>query len=53
MIGTEQHRAEQNRTGLFQLEGIYNNHVAQLSEKLRAYQVKHVINGIVQMPLKH
>ena len=36
------------------LEGTYNNHLVQLPDHFRADQkIKHVIKGIVKMPLKH
>jgi len=36
------------------LEGTYNNHLVQLPDHFRADQkFKHVVKGIVQMPLKH
>jgi len=48
-------RIEQNRTKQkFQLEGTYNNHLVQPPDHSRADQkLKHVIKGIVQMPLEH
>lgn len=52
----EQHRADRmgkermRKERLFQLEG--NNHLVQLPEQFGADQkLKHVIKGIVQMPL--
>ena len=45
-------RIEQNRN--FQLKGTYNNHLVQLPDHFRADQkLKHIVKGIVQMPLKH
>ena len=39
---------------MFQLEGTYNDHVVQLSDQFRVNQkLKHGIQVIVQMPLKH
>lgn len=39
---------------LLQLEGTYNDHPVQLSDHFGADQkLKHVIEGIVQMPLEH
>jgi len=36
------------------LKGTYNDHLVQLPEQFRADQkLKHIIKGIVQMPLKH
>ena len=36
---------------IFQLEGIYTDHLVQLPDQLRANQkLKHVITGFVQMP---
>lgn len=40
------------QTGIFQLEGTYNNHLIQLSEPFRADQkLKLILKAIVQMPL--
>ena len=38
---------------MLQLEGMYKDHLVQLPDLFRAYQkVKHIINGITQMPLE-
>ena len=43
---------EQNR--MVQLEGTYNNHLVQLPDHFRAdLKSKHVVKGIIQIPLKH
>ncbi|PKU36123.1 aryl hydrocarbon receptor nuclear translocator-like protein 2 isoform x1 [Limosa lapponica baueri] len=37
-----------------QLEGTYNDHLVQVPDHFRAAQkLKHVVKGIIQMPLKH
>ena len=37
-----------------ELEGTYNDHRVQLPDHFRADQkLKHVIKGVVQMPLQH
>jgi len=45
---------EYNRMEYFQLEETYDDHLVQLPDHFRADQkLKHVIKGVVQMPLKH
>lgn len=38
----------------FQMDGAYSNNLVQLLDHFRADQnSQHIINGIIQMPIKH